>query len=127
MLLVNIEFRRVEIINYHHKTGIELKISFDAGKLLSFSRLLTDQNPEFFAEEVMKEARILAKKNAKIIGEDFLDDVIIVKVPNEDEVVRKMAGFFSRIKEKSGYLRNARQAAGYIYGIENFKRLALEF
>ncbi len=127
MLLLNIQFKRIEIANYHHRTGIELKITLDAGKLLSMSKMLSDQNPEAFAEEVIKEARLLAKKNAKSIGEDFLDDVIIVKVPNEDEVVRRMAGFFNRLKEKSNYLRGAKQAAGYVYGIENFKRQTLEF
>ena len=127
MLLANIQFKKIEIANYHHKTGIELKISFDAGRQLLFNKMLGDQNPEAFAEDVLKEARILAKKNAKAIGDDFLDDVVIVKIPNEDEIARRMAGFFGRIRERSNYLRGAKAAAGYIYSMENFKRQILEF
>ncbi len=128
MYLVNVRFKKIEVSNYSPKAGPEIKVQLNDGKDRVITRSLGDSNPEALAEELFKEARIIAKKQSRSWDDDdVLNDVVVVRVENEDDVLKRMVGFLSRLQEKSKYIRGMKQVGGYLYAVENYKRQVLEF
>lgn len=128
MYLVNVKFSKIEVSNFTPRDGPEVKIHFNDGRDKFMTRILGDAKPEALAEDVFKDARILAKKQSRAWDtDDVLNDVVVVRIENEDDVHKRMIGFFSRLQEKSKYIKGARQAAGYLYAVENYKRLTMDF
>jgi len=128
MYLVNIKFRKIEVSNFTPKDGPEVKIHFNDGKDKFMTKILADSKPEALSEEVFKDARMLAKKqNRAWDTDDVLNDVIVVRIENEDDVLKRMASFFSRLQEKAKYIKGSRQVSGYLFAVENYKTLKLDF
>jgi hypothetical protein len=128
MIVVNVKIKKIEVANFSLKTGpeVDFNIYFNDGKEKMMQKKFVLDNPETIAEQVINEIRQIEKKAHKSQGDDILD-VVVIRLEDEDEIPKKLMGFFSKVKEKIGYVKGIRIAQGYLGAIESIKKLKAEF
>ncbi len=128
MIVVNVKIKKIEVANFSLKTGseVDFNIYFNDGREKMMQRKFLLGDPEIIAEQVINEIRQIEKKAHKSPSDDFLD-VVVIRLEDEDEIPKKLAGFFSKVKEKINHVKGIRVAQGYLGAIESIKKLKAEF
>ncbi len=127
MIIVNIQFKSVEVIKFDVKEGVEFKICFDDGIERCINKASIIQDPEALAEEIFMDIRKAEKRYNRQYGGDVMDDVIVVRFENEDATLQKLAGFFLRVKDKMANIKFSKEAKDYLNKISEIKRLRTDF
>lgn len=127
MIIVNVVPQSIELVDFNIKdNSAEFNIHFNDGtdRRLSMARVIDDS--ETIAEQLVAEIRLLSKKNNKGLTDDW-DEIIVVRMEKEDETIRKMTGFFERVKERIKDIRGMRTANGFLDKVHKSKQLVVEF
>ncbi|MFC1728568.1 hypothetical protein ACFLZ7_03835 [Nanoarchaeota archaeon] len=127
MIIVNVQFKSVEVVKFNVKEGIEFKINFDDGEARTINRSSLIENPEALAEETFIEIRKMEKRYNQQYGGDSFDDVIIIRFDDEEKIMQKMAGFFQKVKDKVKLIRSSSDASNYLDKINDVNRSKIEF
>lgn len=126
MIIVNVIPQKIELVDFNIKDGAaEFNLYFNDGidRKVSLSRALDDT--EALAEQMISEMRSLAKKNNMGLTGDW-DEVLVIKLEKEDDSVRKMMGFFDRVKERMKDIKMTRSATGFLDKVHRSKLLIVE-
>lgn len=126
MIIVNIVPKKIELSDFNFKNNsAEFNLYFNDGvdRKISFSKPII--NAEELAEQTLAEMRTISKKNNTNLAGEW-DEIIVVRLEKEDETLRKLQGFFERVKERMKDVRLIRTADGYLDRIRSAKVLVTE-
>jgi hypothetical protein len=127
MIIVNVQFKSVELVKFNIKEGIEFRISFDDGVERSINKSSLIEDPEALTEEIFKEIRSMEKRYNQQYGGESFDDVIIIRFEDEEKAMQKMAGFFSKVKEKVKDVKSSIDATNYLDKINQINKSRMDF
>lgn len=126
MIIVNVIPKKIELVDFNIKdNSAEFNLYFNDGidRKVSLSRVLN--NAEALSEQMVTEMRSLAKKNNMGLTGDW-DEILVIRMDNEDESTRKMMGFFDRVKERMKDIKTTRSAAGFLDKVHRSKMLVVD-
>lgn len=122
MIIVNVKFTSIEVSKYT-RSELVLKINFDDGiKERTLEKKSNLESAEELTDEVFTEVRRLEKElNDQKTG-DFLEDVVIVRIEDDEKISEKMQNAFRRIKEDMRKLKTGAITDNYLQDITMFQR-----
>ncbi len=128
MIIITIKPLKAELVDFSiQDETAEINILFrdeaDEHKL-AINRKIEDA--EELAEQMIMEMRRIVKKH-HTPDSDSYDEILAIRVENEDDVVSKMKSFFEKTKEKINQVRMIKSSKGYLDTLAKAKQLEIEF
>jgi len=127
MIIINIKPLKAELIDFSIKDDTaEMNIYFrdeaDEHKL-AISRKIG--NSEELAEQIIMEMRRIVKKHHTPEADDY-EDILVVRVDDEDGAVKKLKLFFDKVNEKIKQVKLLKSAKGYLDTLARAKKFEME-
>ncbi|MBW3023200.1 hypothetical protein KY308_03785 [Candidatus Woesearchaeota archaeon] len=123
MIVVTVRPLKAELVDFSVKDETaEFNIYFNDGeeRRVAFKQKIADS--EELAEKMVAEMRAMSKKyHQKYVEES--DDILVIKVENEDETVKKLIRFFEKVKDTIKNIRMIKNAKGYLDTITKAKKM----
>jgi len=126
MIIINIKPLKIELVDFNFKENtVEFNVYFNDGleRRISFKKPLI--NPEELSEKIISEIRMYSKKTNMNLIDDW-DEIMVVKVENEENVINKMQRFFEKVMERMKDVKLLKTADGYLDKITTAKKLVME-
>ena len=122
MVVATLSFSHVQISRFSRNEPVTLRIFFNDGQARFFDKTTDISSTEALTQEVINEARRIAKENnAKKTG-NFIDDNVMVRfAEDEEKLEEKMIMAFSRIKGDLKRVRTLNTATNYLQNIASFQ------
>lgn len=127
MIIVNVQFKNIEVVKFNIREGVEFKICFDDGEERCINKSSLIEDSAALAEEVFLDIRKMEKRYNQQYGGDSFDDVIIIRFDDDEKIMQKMAGFFQKVKEKIKTIRSSTDATNYLDKVNEINKSKLEF
>ena len=123
MIVITLNFTAIEVSKFARNEPMILKVFFNDGKDRFLEKSTNLENVEEFTQQVINEARKLAKEsNAKSSG-GFLDDVVMVRFgEDEEKLEEKMINAFRRVKEDMKRLKTINTPQNYLQKLAMFQK-----
>lgn len=122
MIIVPIKFTSIDVVD-HNRDELTIRINFNDGSKDRFieKKLKIDFDANALTDTIMAEARKMGKElNAKNTG-DFLNDIVTVRIEDDEDVDEKIYNTLNRIKEEGRKLKTAKVAQNYLQNMSRFK------
>lgn len=129
MLNIEVKLDKLVIVDHYRGEAI-LETHFSEGENRGILRQKTKfENPEEISEDIMKNIRSeVKKKNTPPIGDDILDATVNVRFAgDEDELMKKMRFFFSKISSHIKGIGMNGTPMKYLDAVSQLKGKELEF
>jgi hypothetical protein len=129
MLQVEVKLDKLVIVDHYRGEAI-LETHFSEGQNHGILRQKTRFNdPEKLSEEIIKEIRNeVRKKNTPAVGDDILDSTVNVRFTgDEDELLKKMRFFFSKITNHIKGIGMTGTPMKYLDAVGKLKGMELKF
>ncbi len=129
MLNVEVKLDKLLIVEHYRGEAI-LETHFTEGQGHGILRQKTKfANPEVLAEDIIKQIRAeIKKKNTPAVGDDIFDTIVNVRFNgDEDELMKKMRFFFSKI---TGHIKGIGMTGTpmkYLDAVGKLKGMELKF
>jgi hypothetical protein len=127
MIIINVKLLSIEVSKFTREE-LTLKINFDDGSKKRFiEKKTTLDNIPQFVEEVLADIKKMEKElNAPRTG-DFLEDVVIVRLQDDDEDLReKMESALRRVKEEGRKVKSTSVSDNYLQKIALMQGFKIE-
>jgi len=122
---INIKIKEIRVINFSTRDStVELEIYFDKYKTL---KNLEIDDPNEIAHDLIVEIRRKVKEvNKKHISEEVLDNIVNVRVEQEEEIMKKISMFLAKLSDKVNEVKNLTSSDNYLNSISLVKSMKLE-
>jgi hypothetical protein len=129
MKQINIKLKEVRVNDFSPKDRkVEIDVLFNDGSLKEISKRVEITDPEGLAYQIIQEIRDMEKgMHKRFTGESILDGVVNIIFSDEDKILQKMFGFFSKVCDKVSDVINCREPSNYISLINKVSSLRCEF
>ena len=122
---ISIKIKEIRVTNFStRECNVELEIFFNNYKTIKNMQI---DDPNEIAHDLIVEIRKKVKDISKRpASEDVLDNIVNVRVENEEEVIKKISMFLAKLSDKVNEVKNLTSSDNYLNSISLVKSMKLE-
>jgi|TARA_B100002003_G_C14058981_1_gene509844 hypothetical protein len=126
MKTISVKIKQINVSNFSTRDeNVELEILFNNYKTI---KSLVIDDPNELAHDLIVEIRRKVKQaNQRPDSDNVLDNILTVTIENEEETIKKISTFLSKLSDKINEVKNLTDSGNYLNSISLVKSMKLEF